>query len=259
MSKPRTLDSTESSSRTAVPATQRIVPFAYRVDDAAAVIGVSSSKVWSLIREGRLPARKIDGSTIILHEDLKTFITRLPLVRQLVEAPETPPPPPPPAVPKRSPAIVSTPPQLSKTPPRPAVVPPLVPTATYRRGPLSPDKILRTPTPGLTSVIGPDPIRRPDALAKLWDYIHAHNLQAEVDRRVIIADDNLQAAFGMERVSMHDLNRLVKARLSPGWDDDVTPDPVTPRDTALPHRSAGRADTSTSSPRKRGRDPAERG
>ncbi len=252
MSKPRTLDSTESSSRTAVPATQRIVPLAYRIDDAATLIGVSVSKFYNLIREGRLPARRLDGATIIRHEDLVAFIDALPLVRQVAEVPATPPPAPPSAVPKRPRAIVSP-------PPRPAVVPPLVPTATYRRGPLSPDKILRTPTPGLASVIGPDPIRRPEALAKLWEYIHAHNLQAEVDRRVIIADDNLQAAFGMERVSMRDLNRLVKARLSPGWDDDVTPDPVTPRDTALPHRSAGRADTSTSSPRKRGRDPAERG
>lgn len=157
MIKPRTLDPQQSTSRTAVPATQRIVPLAYRVDDAAAIIGVSGSKVWSLIREGRLPARRIDGSTIIRHEDLVAFIDALPLVRQLAEAPATPPPAPPSAVPKRPRAIVSP-------PPRPVVVPPLVPTAAYRRGPLSPDKILRTPTPGLASVIGPDPIRRPEAL-----------------------------------------------------------------------------------------------
>ena len=94
-----------------------------------------------------------------------------------------------------------------------------MPTAKYRRGPLSPDKILRTPTPGLATVIGPDPIRRPEALAKLWDYIRTHALQAEVDRRIIIADPNIKAAFGLERVSMHDLNRLVKARLSPAWDE----------------------------------------
>ena len=91
-----------------------------------------------------------------------------------------------------------------------------MPTAKHLRGPLSPDKILRTPTPGLAAVIGPDPIRRPEALAKVWDYIRAHALQAEVDRRIILADNNFKDAFGLERVSMHDLNRLVKARLTPG-------------------------------------------
>ncbi|MGI3903065.1 MAG: SWIB/MDM2 domain-containing protein [Janthinobacterium lividum] len=253
MSKPRTLDPPESTSRTALPATQRFVPLAYRVDDAAAVIGVSDGKVWRLIREGRLPARKLDGSTIIRQEDLIAFINDLPLARELVETP--------PIVPKPTPAAPPRQPKVRPSPPPtpPAVSPPLVPTATYRRGPLSPDKIFRTPTPGLATVIGPDPIRRPEALAKLWDYIRAHALQAEVDRRIIIADPNLKAAFGLERVSMHDLNRLVKARLSPGWDDDATPDSVTPQDTALPRRSAGRAGTSTSSPPKRGRGPAGRG
>ena len=95
MSKPRTLDSTESSSRTAVPATQRIVPLAYRIDDAATLIGVSVSKFYNLIREGRLPARRLDGATIIRHEDLVAFIDALPLVRQVAEVPATPPPAPP--------------------------------------------------------------------------------------------------------------------------------------------------------------------
>ena len=213
MSKPRTLDPEQSTSRNAVPATQRSTPLSYRVDDAAALIGVSHSKVWTLIGEGRLPARKLDGSTIIRHEDLVAFIDGLPLARELAETP--------PVVPKPAPADPPRQPKVRLSPPLPqsAVPPPLVPTAKYRRGPLSPDKILRTPTPGLATMIGPDPIRRPEALAKLWDYIHTHNLQAEVDRRIIIADDNFQAAFGMERVSMRDLNRLVKARLSPGWDE----------------------------------------
>ncbi len=223
MSKTRTLPTDQSTSRTAVPGTQRLQPLAYRVDNAAALIGVSDSKVWSLIREGRLPARKLDGSTVIRHEDLTAFIDGLPLVRQLAELSTTPQPAPPPAVPnlpllpapvRQSMIPLPVPPQA-----RPTASPPVMPTAKYLRGPLSPDKILRTPTPGLASVIGPDPIRRPNALAKVWDYIRAHGLQAEVDRRIILADANFKDAFGLERVSMHDLNRLVKARLTPGWDE----------------------------------------
>ena len=214
MSKRRTLDPEHSTSRTAVPAGQRLVLLAYRVNDAATVIGVSGSKVWTLIREGRLPARRLDGSTIVRHEDLVAFIDRLPQVRELAETPPIPLP----VAPKLAP---TAPPRQPPPPSPPAVAPPLVPTAAYRRGPLSPDKIFRTPTPGLATVIGPDPIRRPEALAKVWDYIRRHGLQAEVDRRIIIADPNLVAAFGLERVSMHDLNRLVKARLSPGWDEPL--------------------------------------
>lgn len=218
MSKPRTLDPQQNTSRTAVLDAQRIVPLAYRVDEAAQLVGVSKTTVWRLIQEGLLPARKLDGSTVIRHEDLSTFVDGLPLVRQLAEPPATPlpvPKPPPPPVPSRRPK--APPPALPPT--WPAVSPPIMPTAKFRRGPLSPDKILRTPAPGLATVIGHDPIRRPEALAKLWDYIRAHSLQAEMDRRVILADPNLKAAFGLDRVSMHDLNRLVKARLSPGWDE----------------------------------------
>ena len=212
MSKPRTLDPLQSTSRTAVPAAQRIVPLAYRVDAAAAVIGVSISKLHDLIREGRLPARKVDRSTVIRHEELTAFIDGLSLVRQLAEPSTTPLPAPRPA-PVAAPASKAVTKPASPRPVQPAD---LKPTAPYLRGALSPDKILRTPTPGLAFVIGPDPIRRPDALAKVRDYIRAHGLQAEVDRRIILADENLKTAFGLERVSMHDLNRLVKGVPPPG-------------------------------------------
>ena len=214
MSKTRTLDPQQSTFRTAVPATQRLQPLAYRVDDAAAIVGVSKSTVWRLIQEGRLPARKLDSLTVIRHEDLTAFLDGLPLVRQLVEPPMTLPP-----APRPVPAAPASRKVVSKPePPRPVQPADLKPTAKYLRGPLSPDKILRTPTTELAAMIGSHPIRRPDALAKLWDYIRAHGLQAEVDRRIILADANFKAAFGLDRVSMRDLNRLVKERLVPGWD-----------------------------------------
>lgn len=204
----------DSDSHASPPEASRFTPLAYRVDAAADVIGVSPSKVWTLIGEGRLPARRLDRATIIRHEDLVAFINGLPLVREVVDVPPPPANPKPVAAPRLQPPKVQPPPR----PAPPVLSPPIVPTATYLRGPLSPDKIFRTPTPGLAAVIGSDPIRRPEAMAKLWNYIRAHALQAEADRRIIIADPNLKAAFGLDRVSMRDLNRLLKERLSPGWD-----------------------------------------
>ena len=60
MSKPRTLDPPESTSRTAVPATQRFVPISYRPDDAAELIGLSVSKFYELVREWGYPGF-VDG------------------------------------------------------------------------------------------------------------------------------------------------------------------------------------------------------
>jgi excisionase family DNA binding protein len=55
-------------------------PLAYRVDDAAALLGIGKSKVWELIGSGRLKARRIDGATIILHSELELFLSDTPLV-----------------------------------------------------------------------------------------------------------------------------------------------------------------------------------
>jgi excisionase family DNA binding protein len=60
-------------------------PLAYRVDDAAAAIGISRSKVWDLIAKGDIPARKLVGSTIILKADLEAYLSALPLARLLSE------------------------------------------------------------------------------------------------------------------------------------------------------------------------------
>lgn len=62
------------ASRTTVVAT----PLAYRVDDAAHMLGLGKSKVWELIQEKRLGARKIDGATVITHKDLEAFLASTP-------------------------------------------------------------------------------------------------------------------------------------------------------------------------------------
>ena len=42
-----------------------LMPLAYRVEDAAAAIGISRSTLFEYINHGRFPSRKIGGSTVI--------------------------------------------------------------------------------------------------------------------------------------------------------------------------------------------------
>jgi len=51
---------------------------AYNVPQAMARIGVGRDKFYSLIREGKLPARKIGRRTLILATDLEKFLAALP-------------------------------------------------------------------------------------------------------------------------------------------------------------------------------------
>ena len=48
-----------------------LMPLAYRVEDAAAAIGLSRSTLFEYIKHGRIPSRKIGNSTIIRHCDLE--------------------------------------------------------------------------------------------------------------------------------------------------------------------------------------------
>ncbi len=61
------------------PATDRI---AYRVNEAAAAIGISKTKLWELIAQDALPARKLDGVRLIRRVDLEAFIDTLPASRE---------------------------------------------------------------------------------------------------------------------------------------------------------------------------------
>lgn len=80
MSKERVLSDDESTARTALPVAMRIMPIAYRVDDAAFALGVSESTVWKLIRAGKLPARRLGRATLIRRLDLSTYANSLPPV-----------------------------------------------------------------------------------------------------------------------------------------------------------------------------------
>ncbi len=62
-----------------LPATRRFVPISYRPDDAAELIGLSTSRVHELIAEGAIRARKSGRATVILHDDLYAYVTGLPV------------------------------------------------------------------------------------------------------------------------------------------------------------------------------------
>jgi excisionase family DNA binding protein len=53
-------------------------PLAYRIKDAARLLGMGKSKLFELIADGRLPARKIGGATVILRTDLISFLEHAP-------------------------------------------------------------------------------------------------------------------------------------------------------------------------------------
>ena len=63
----------------------------------------------------------------------------------------------------------------------------------------------KAPSPQLAAVIGTEPVARPEAVKKLWEYIKAHNLQDPKDKRTIVADDKLRAVFGKDSAGMFEL------------------------------------------------------
>ena len=63
----------------------------------------------------------------------------------------------------------------------------------------------KAPSAALAAVIGADPVARPEAVKKMWEYIQAHNLQDPKDKRTIVADDKLRAVFGKDSIGMFEL------------------------------------------------------
>ena len=78
--KRKTEDEGGTTGRTTIPPALRIAPISYRVDDAALALGVSERKVWRLIQERKIPSRKIDGATVVLASDLRSYVEALPIV-----------------------------------------------------------------------------------------------------------------------------------------------------------------------------------
>lgn len=73
---------------------------------------------------------------------------------------------------------------------------------------------LYTPSQVLASIIGQEPIARPQVVQKLWGYIKDRSLQDSADKRYILCDDKLKALLGDERVHMTQLAGKLSPHLS---------------------------------------------
>jgi len=71
----------------------------------------------------------------------------------------------------------------------------------------------KAPSPQLAAVIGTEPVARPEAVKKMWEYIKAHNLQDPKDKRTIVADDKLRAVFGKDSAGMFELAGILGQHL----------------------------------------------
>ena len=71
----------------------------------------------------------------------------------------------------------------------------------------------KTPSAALAAVIGSEPVARPEAVKKLWEYIRAHNLQNPQDKRTINADARLRAVFGKDSAGMFELAGILGQHL----------------------------------------------
>ena len=63
------------------------------------------------------------------------------------------------------------------------------------------------PSKELAAVVGSQPLSRPDAVSKVWEYIKKNNLQNPENKREIVADAKLKAVFGKDRVTMFEMNK----------------------------------------------------
>ena len=71
-----------------------------------------------------------------------------------------------------------------------------------------------TPSATLGAVIGDKPMPRTQVTKKVWEYIKKHGLQDKTNRRMINADENLQAVFGgKKQVNMFEMTKLVNKHL----------------------------------------------
>ncbi len=71
-----------------------------------------------------------------------------------------------------------------------------------------------TPSPELSKVLGSsDPLPRTVVVSKVWEYIKKHKLQNEANKREIVADANLKAVFGRDKVTMFEMNKYLAQHL----------------------------------------------
>ena len=69
------------------------------------------------------------------------------------------------------------------------------------------------PSKELAAVVGSEPLARTVVVSKVWEYIKAHKLQNEKNKREIVADDKLKAVFGRDKVTMFEMNKYLAQHL----------------------------------------------
>jgi chromatin remodeling complex protein RSC6 len=72
---------------------------------------------------------------------------------------------------------------------------------------------LMQPDADLGAVIGNEPVARPTAVKKIWDYIKANGLQDKVNKRNINADEKLLKLFLKPQITMFELAGILGKHL----------------------------------------------
>src|SRR5687767_11608020 len=70
------------------------------------------------------------------------------------------------------------------------------------------------PSKELAAVVGAEPLPRGEVVSKVWAYIRKHELQNPDNRREILADAKLEAAFGTKKVTMFAMNKHLAQHLT---------------------------------------------
>jgi len=71
-----------------------------------------------------------------------------------------------------------------------------------------------TPSKELAAVVGTKPLPRTEVVSKMWEYIKKHKLQNPKNGREILADANLKKVFGVDKVTMFEMNKYISKHLS---------------------------------------------
>jgi len=72
-----------------------------------------------------------------------------------------------------------------------------------------------TPSDILANIIGSAAVARTEAVKRIWTYIKKHNLQDQVNKRCINADEKLKALFGGKaQITMFELAKYLSKHLS---------------------------------------------
>lgn len=111
-----------------------------------------------------------------------------------------------------------------KSAPKKAVAKKATPKKAVAKKPAAKKKAKRKPNPAfmrplqpdaaLGAIVGNKPLPRTQVTKKIWAYIKKNGLQDEQDKRMINADDKLQAILGgAERVSMFELTKQVNQHM----------------------------------------------